>query len=447
MQNKKKPNKVSPNSWHLPSSMSVITIHHADSSAKPTAYNIKSEEGSEESGSEWAEWGNDNLWPTRIRRQNEESTTSYPLMFKQIAMLLGSGVEFYREKIVDGEIVKEYFEDEAIQSFIDNNGWDRIGLERGMDYKFFGNTFCELIFSKDTSKITNTYHQEAEFCRLAVQDSKTKKIPIVGICTDWGNPTEVAKVTFLNKRDYSPDKIQETIKGQKEKKCIMQSTFPAPGRSYYAVPPHIGIHRKDGWLKYANSIPGLLNRMISNNVTLKYHIEIPDDYFAKTISNWKNLPEAEQEKTIRDRITELDNFLSTQENAYGSFVSFFGIDKTTKKEIPGWRLTPITDKIKKDDFIPVAQEADQQIVRALGIDPSIAGLQPQGGKMGAGSGSDKRVAYNSALFMSETEINIILEPLYLVKKYNKWPSDVKFGFKHNYHTTLDDEPTGVQKPS
>ncbi len=74
----------------------------------------------------------------------------------------------------------------------------------------------------------------------------------------------------------------------------------------------------------------------------------------------------------------------------------------------------------------------------------MSGIQPTGGKMGAGSGSDKRVGFQNSVNLSQAEQEIIFEPLYLVAKINGWPSNLKFAFSHEIATTLDKNPTGSQ---
>jgi hypothetical protein len=112
-------------------------------------------------------------------------------------------------------------------------------------------------------------------------------------------------------------------------------------------------------------------------------------------------------------------------------------------------IISIDDKLKKDAWVPTSEIADAQIVQGFGVHPSQVGLAPQGGKMGAGSGSDQRETYNLGISLNNIEQQQILEPLNWLARYNArynadW--DVTFFIDHTHHTTTNDQESGL-KPS
>jgi hypothetical protein len=147
---------------------------------------------------------------------------------------------------------------------------------------------------------------------------------------------------------------------------------------------------------------------------------------------------------IDAKLDEMDQFLKGTDNAGSSFISHFVADQITGKAQDGWKIEPINDPIKKDQFLTSVQEADIQISRAIGMDASLSGIQPAGGKMGAGSGSDKRVGFTNTLNMTYAEQMIILEPLEIVKMYNDWDPNIRFMFEHEIPTTLNENKNGVK---
>ena len=104
-------------------------------------------------------------------------------------------------------------------------------------------------------------------------------------------------------------------------------------------------------------------------------------------------------------------------------------------------IVALDDKTKAGTWIPDAQVSDAQIVQGFGLHPSQVGLQPQGGKMGAGSGSDQRESYNTSVLLQSIDQMIILEPLNWISKYNNW--GVCFKFINDTHTTTNDQESGV----
>ena len=154
--------------------------------------------------------------------------------------------------------------------------------------------------------------------------------------------------------------------------------------------------------------------------------------------------ETEKKAKKLEKMEEWNDFLKGTNNVKKSFMSEFMIDPVTKKPLAGWKIEVIPDNENFNKEIISSQESDAHIARALNIDPSLAGLQPQGGKMGAGSGSDKRVAFLNGISMSHAEELIILDFMYFIKRVNKWPNNVKFCFQHEIPTTLDKNNNGVE---
>ncbi len=90
-------------------------------------------------------------------------------------------------------------------------------------------------------------------------------------------------------------------------------------------------------------------------------------------------------------------------------------------------VTAVDDKIKSGLYIEDSQEASSHIYTALQVDPTLSGISP-GKQMGAGSGSDKRVAFNVFSALHKFHRDLLLEVLNLVRDYNGWPADLEFRF-------------------
>lgn len=421
----------------LPSG-AIATYRTADAGASSTEFNFND---TNNSSAEWADWGGtDNDWPTKARKKLEKSTTAYPLLWKAVCLLFGDGVVYYTEEADGEKLIKKFDKIPEIDEFFEANSIDTFLIEQLMDYKFFANQFYELIFNQLGTKVVNIYHKEAEFCRVSVQNPNTFRIEKLGYSGDWkeGNP---ATINLIDKHKIStPADIVEQSKAGKNK-LAGHTMFPSPGKKYYGFPPHGALYRKDGWLDYSNSVPEVMNKMITNQLKIKFHIEIPYDYWPATFSDWSEKTEVEKMAAINAELDKMDKWLQSSANAYGTFISHYATDPITGKYISGWKITAIDDKLKKDEWIPGTQEADQQIARAINIDSSMSNIQPAGGKMGAGSGSDKRTSFINAISLSKAEEKIVFEPLDLVKRINGWPSNIKFGFRHTAPTKLDENPT------
>jgi hypothetical protein len=204
------------------------------------------------------------------------------------------------------------------------------------------------------------------------------------------------------------------------------------------------LFESNGWLDYSLSVPLLMNKINNNGFNLRYHIEIPYDYWEKVYKDWNTKTPAEKRTLQDEKMNEMNTYLLGSENAGRNFYSHFGIHQATGKEIPGWKITELKDPIKKDQFLTSLQEADMQTARAIGVDVSLANISTQSNSMGAGSGSDKRVGMDNTISASYAEQMIVLKPLRTVGIVNGWPSNVKWTFEHIVPTTLNENKSGTK---
>jgi len=393
----------------------------------------------------WQNWGDDNLWPTRVRKLMESSTLAAPLIYKSVCRMYGTGLVYWQNVRSGATIEKDFSEITEVEDFLLMNPVDFIALERMMDFRYFNNIFQEFIWniSEKNPKIVETHHLEAEFCRFSKQDETTNEFKNIGFYGDWEN-VNLSKVTPITNIDWKRVTVSEVIdKTFKKGKFAVHSKFPSPGRPIYGTPAHQALFNKDGWLAFSNEIPKILNSVLKNGMNLKYHIKIPANYWKAVHPKWDQMSVAKQKEIKVDKLEEMNKWLVGTKNAMKSFISEYAVDQVTGKALPGWEIEELKDSSNFDKELLSSQESDAHITRALGEDPSQAGLQPQGGKMGAGSGSDKRTSFQNAISMSPAEQLIVLDFLYVIGKVNGWPANLKWGFQHEVPTTLNENKSGT----
>lgn len=408
----------------------MFSLLSPDTKAKPS----KEVVSDDVSSSTHQKWGDNDDEPKKWRAKLEKSTTALPLIAKQVAMMYGMGFVYYREVREGDSISYDFTPIPEIDNFIQANEINTFLMERMMDYRFNNNLWCEYLVSNDEKKITNIYHLESEFCRFGpTEENKFKEVYYKGDYSKSGDPE---KIPFISKRELNSDTI-----GKQAKFCTHNS-FPMPGRTIYSVPPHIGLYRDLGWLDYANSIPEIMNSVNKNVMDLKYHIRIPYEYWPRIHSNWTELSQQKKDEFIKKKLTEMNDWLTGTKNAGKAFISHFATDEITGKPLAGWEIIEMNENGKKDKYLTSVQEADIQTTRSLQMDVSLAGIQPAGGKMGAGSGSDKRTAFVNQISVSFSDIEVITYPLRVVQAFNGWDPSVKWSFMHVIPTTLNENKSG-----
>jgi hypothetical protein len=406
-----------------------------DAGAKP-----QQEVYSDEISGAVIDWGSGNDWPQKARLKVEKSTTAFPLIKKLASIVFGKGFTYYKEVYeADGTITRDFTRIAEVDTFLMTNDIENFLMERLFDLYLSGNLFCEFILNKSLTKIVNINHLESEFSRFKrVEPDQT--LNTVLYSGTWPTPKQTpTELPFCIKANQNKDFIKQKFSGKK--KFVTQSYLPSPGRTVYAMPPHGALFRDNGWLDFGNSVPEIMNAINKNAWNIKYHIQIPHDYWQTINKKFDGLDDKQKNAFIDSQISKMNDWLSGNANGGKTFVSHFFRDMNGK-EMPGFKIEVLDDKTKKDSYLTSVQESDIQVSRAYGVDSSLSNIQPQGGKMGAGSGSDKRTGFENQVNTSFLDVLVVTEPLRLVAHYNDWPTNLKFGFIHEIPTSLNENKSG-----
>lgn len=401
----------------------------------------------------WGKWGNNDNLPVKVRKKLAEVPMAGIAIEKLITMMFGNGIAYYRNSdLSDAEepaIKRAYIP--AVEQFLRKSRIETEWLPGQLaDYRYYMNAFSELILSKDKKEIVGIHHKPAEHCRVGMHSKSSKRSEQIFYSPDFSlgaepEQTRIATIPLISLYDYYFD---ESYFGKKIKeKFAWHSRFPTPGILYYAIPFWSGLFRKDGWVDLSAKVPTVVNAMMDNQVVLKYQILIPETYFEVRYQDWQTYTDDQRQVIINQLIDEINETLSGTENWFKSITTLFKQDEATGADIGKIEIIAIDDKVKDDKWVPGSEKSDAQIVQSLGLHPSQVGLESGGGKMGAGSGSDQREAFNTAIGTNTVHQNIVLEPLNFIAQFNainnpEW--DITFFIDHTTHTTTNNQEDGMQ---
>lgn len=401
----------------------------------------------EDEGGVYAEWGRDGFLPTRWREAFEKSTTAAAAIQKKIEIIYGEGMGYYRVKYdKDGNEVRDYSRDKRIDEFFRNIRVEDFIVARLKDFFYYGNIWAECIKSEVGNDIASIRHLDSEFCRFHRRDKKDGIIKHVGYSAFFSQNTQPASENVIDIPLAPTHNFEEWYKEFKGNKFIIHSSLFSPGHTYYQMPPWAGLMRKEGWLEVSNSIPEILLPLHQNQVKIRYLFKVANEYWNFWYKDWDAFDETQRKIAIKEKTDELNKKLVTPNrlNIYSLLTTVFA-NPVTQKLVSGIEIEAIDDKIKEDAYIPNSQAADSQIAIALGMDPSELGLQPEGGKMGAGSGSDKRTARTNFVTSSKIYRDIIFAPLYTKALIAGWGEDLRFDFRYILPTSLNENKEGIKE--
>jgi len=424
-------------------------------------------------------WGEDNRFPQNIEQQLAYCGVAKSGLDWKARALYGNG-------IVPGTITgldadgNEIFTplprtNKEVYKFLENRSLFRFWVEYLQDWTTYSNCFPELCLSVDGKSITNLVHLESCDSRFQQMDDNGK-MKTIFLSKLWGassdqfakfNPKKTMR--GLQRNPESPDLIEDkfikpvdsidmydslnslrdiakTLEGKSGlKSAILPVNYPSVNKTYYQVPAWDGA-RLAGWLEISAKIPSMLKALYTKAFRIRYHIQVPETFFENkyTVEGWAAKNEEEQNAAKKQLLKEMDDALSGEENAYKSFITFYNINPQDKTEYGKISIEEVPDKVNLDKEFVTQSAADIQTLVAMQIDPTLFGAGTIGTGQQRSGGSDKRESYNIYCSGLNLERQVLLEPLYLVRDYNRevggiseWSEDLQFRIRDTVMTTLD----------
>lgn len=316
------------------------------------------------------------------------------------------------------------------------------------DMEWFSIAFPEYILSNNFKTITRVKRHQTAWCRFEMMNPDNGLVENIYISEKFGKESVSEDSPFVSKVPlidsyWTPDEVRAYCQANKIYKFVRPVFYPLIDEAYY---PQSEWHSvvNNGWLDVANSIPEYKKAMFENQASIKYMVEVDERYFEMIYSqSWKDFTVEERMKIRNDLIDGINEGLVTNKNAGKSIQSImFADDKGVQTSAV--KITSPDDKLKDGIYLPEAEAANSEILFAMGVDPSLIGAGVPGGKLGAGSGSDKNVAFNILQALKKTDRETVLEIFDFISAYNKWDETISADFENTVLTTLDKNPTGTQ---
>ncbi|MBO0946945.1 hypothetical protein [Fibrella forsythiae] len=381
-------------------------------------------------------WGESNDLPQKIILQASKSTIIPRALTDTATLWRGGGLI----ASADEESVK-MVADREIKQFLGSISMQRYLLEACLDMAWWWNCFPEFILSRDRKKIVQLHNNETADCRWA-KPNKNGELDTVLINADWANGASAddeATIRIPAVNPYRYDLV-DWIRSQKNVyKYVYPISFPSPGKAHYQLAAWDSA-RSSGWLDVLEAIPLFKKYGLQNQMTLRYHIEVPSEYWEKVYGDkWRNATD-EGKKIIRDEFLKgLMDSLTDVKNAHKAVLTESWIGYGTDTTPRGIIINVLDDKIKDGKYNLDMAEGTSHLLYALGVDPTLFGFSSAGVNSTNG-GSNKREAFWIFLSKAGPYRDRILEPLRIVAEYNGWYDrypDLTFSFKDTILTTLD----------
>jgi len=371
-----------------------------------------------------------------------DGTNLFPNKIKEIiekTPLINSILHFLSNSIVSGGLAYGSIEYDAtgqtiyrrnripeVEAFLKKSNVARYLREISYEYYAYGNAFAQIVKGAQ-GKVESLSAVDSVFCRFAKADERGnfKEVYMTAerVPTWTRNSQYMTVIDALNPYFDVPTQLADA----KASNLMYPLQGISTGNTTYQFARwHSLIFGK--WIDISVKAGLYIDSLLQREATVKYLIYVSEDYFSRRFGDlWAN--QEQREKLKNDVKTEFENALSGAANAGKSvFIPFFynTISGAAQDTI---RIDSIEDKIDPAKYLEPTDRSTQQILAAFGVDPTLFGANFIKG-MGAGSGSDKRIAAELMTLQSKPDQDLILEPLNHIAEVNGW-GDISFWF-NNY---------------
>lgn len=407
-------------------------------------------------------WGTSNKLPEEIVKKIEESE------------ILGKALEFlidtaYGSGIVPGKFVKNAegkneFEEMPISELIGDEK-EFFELSNPNQYLksaltnlfYFNRAYAEIVMDKGAAKKRKAVLltcKDTTFVRVEAPDTDGE-IERIAYYGSWGWKTpsdeELAVMPLLDldlpKRDFlvrtgELNNADGKTEDDKSERYIYPLSIMKPMRREYPQPAWWSVF-KSGWYDFMMAIPQFKKSLMKNQMMVKYVIYLEKDYFVNLFKEEKITGEKEKKERMTKEFENWKKFLTDTENTGKSVIGKHWYNPMNNgKEEKNIMFEVLPNNFKGGEYLEDSQEVSKLIGTSMGLNLNMIGDIP--GKTGTLSGTDVRERFIMLNAQMAGIRHLALEPLYAIKRRNKWRSELEFSIPNVELTTLD-KGTGAQK--
>jgi len=422
--------------------------------------NFKSEDPDEEwNFNDFVKYGVDNQWPQSIEKIIRRNSKLRVGLAHKTRDLIGLGIETGRYDYATG---RKQFLPAEFPLF--DNFYDRANVFRNYlvpaaaALKKYYMVFVSVMLTEDAKYVAALKVIPNRKCRLS-KPNANGTIKLCGISNYWDRGLNTIKdkekvqvLPVIDSFFDSADTLHEIVKKTKKREFIYVLRVPTE-EDFYSLPDYVSVIEQ-GWVDVSNDVPAFKRWVIKNLTTINLVMYVSESYFEAAYPDWSELKqrcvahqndEAERQKSFNEIKRRKDLLVNDiEEKLSGVKKSGKMITVPVLKEAVGntaYDSKTITiESIKGNDYSgnynADANEADAQILFALGVDPSITGNLTRTDSQG---GTGKREGHNIAQASEYMFEQFLLEPLEFKRDYDKRPGEkgMKFRIARAVTPTLD----------
>jgi len=389
-----------------------------------------------------AVWGNNNDFPSMADQViSSVGVLNTGLKFTR-NFTLGQGIFACTVTGFDesGNEVLSRVNDKSLITFANSRLVRRFMSKALRDYLKFGCSFVQVIMNADGSKMVGINTINAKYCRLSIADSNgvIQKCVVSGKWPDSPGQDQFQVFDVLDEYDPFAD-LQRRRWAQKTagKSFIFVIRDSWGSGEYYSSAIWWAAYLA-GWIDIAKKVPSFLKKAYENQITWKWHIQIPYAFWDKQFPAIQFATTELRKAAIESYMDSIESNLCGTENADKPIFTFFDVNPQNGKVEEQWIIKPLENKLSNEQNLVTSAAANSEIMFSIMVNPNVLGAgMPGGTYAGNQGGSNIREAYLVNIANCWLDRQDLLDVLELFIRYNGAGEDVEWRFRNTILTTLD----------
>lgn len=330
-------------------------------------------------------------------------------------------------KAIDNPGVREFLSGRMVRRYMEKTLRDHLK---------FGVGFAQMIPSITGNSFAGINPLNALYCRVTEMKGTEQYCVVSGKFPD--TPTEFNKFRLLSEYDPEWDLSLLSSEGKIKNQSFVYAVRDSWSNNDHYSCPVWWSAKLAGWIDIAHSVPKFLLKAYENQVTLKWHIQIPYAFWEKKFP-YSNYPEGSdtRKQEIQKYMQSVEDNLCGRENAEKPLITMYAVNEGNGRIEEEWKITALDNKSKDAEKLVTSAAANSEILFSLMINPNVLGAgMPGGAYAGNQGGSNIREAFLVNIANAWIDRQNILDPLECFLRFNG-VKNVSLRYRNTILTTLD----------
>ena len=390
-------------------------------------------------GNKVVSWGIDNMFPQMALRTVAETTVLNTGLHFLRNLTIGQGIYPCTVQGFDdqGNEVLKPVDDSNLTRFLGGRMARRYMEKMLRDYLKLGNGAVQFIPGVNGTSVNGINPLNPLYYRFTEPDGNAYQSCIVsGYWPGIPGTGQYDILPCLN--EYDPDMQADVMKfsGALKKGFVYVVRDSWSNEDVYGEPIWWPAF-VSGWIDIAHLVPRFLKKAYKNQITWKWHVQIPYSYWDKKFPPKEFTDVNARKLAINKYMDEIERNLCGPENAEKPLMTNYAINEANGKVEEEWKIQALDNKYKDGENLVTSAAANSEILFSLMVNPNVFGAgMPGGSYAGNQGGSNIREAFLVNIANAWIDRQNLLDPLELYIKMNGLP-DCELRFRNTILTTLD----------